>query len=146
MERRVMRMKRMSAAVLFALIILLVISPVTSRAEDREGYWECIEVRHQTYDYNETLTDKNYWSNSMSGSAGTGTFSSTYVGPDEKDDYDPRPKNGESAIVTGSVSTPPKYIDGGKTVKLKVTFRLNQRNSIFGISTVMHLPGLTKSM
>jgi hypothetical protein len=105
---------------------------VTSMAQDdREGYWECIEVRHQTYDYNEELTDKNYWSNSKSGSAGTGTFSSTYVGPDEKDDYDPRPKNGESAMVQGSVSTPPKYIDGGKTVQLKVDLSISSTKQHF---------------
>ena len=62
--------------------------------DDREGYWECIEVRHQTYDYNEP--DKDYWSNSKSGSAGTGTFTSTYVGPDEKDDYAPDRKTAKA--------------------------------------------------
>jgi len=95
------------------------------------GYWECIEVRHQTYDYNEELTNKDYWSKSKSGSAGTGTFSETYVGPDEKDDYAPRPKNGESAMVQGSVSTPPKYIDGGKTVQLKVDLSISSTKQHF---------------
>lgn len=123
--------KTLSAIIAMALCYVMLF-PVTSMAQDdREGYWECIEVRHQTYDYNEELTDKNYWSNSKSGSAGTGTFSSTYVGPDEKDDYDPRPKNGESAMVQGSVSTPPKYIDGGKTVKLKVDLSISSTKQHF---------------
>ena len=123
--------KTLSAIIAMALCYVMLF-PVTSMAQDdREGYWECIEVRHQTYDYNEELTDKNYWSNSKSGSAGTGTFTSTYVGPDEKDDYDPRPKNGESAMVQGSVSTPPKYIDGGKTVKLKVDLSISSTKQHF---------------
>jgi len=114
-------MKRISAAFLFALTMLLMIFPVTSRAEDdREGYWECIEVRHENKHFNEELVDKDYWSYNMSGSAGTGTFTSTYIGPSVEDDYAPRPKNGESGLVTGSVSKPPKYIDGGKTVTLKI--------------------------
>jgi hypothetical protein len=123
--------KTLSAIIAMALCYLMLF-PVTSMAQDdREGYWECNEVRHQTYDYNEELTDKDYWSNSKSGSAGTGTFTSTYVGPDEKDDYDPRPKNGESAMVQGSVSTPPKYIDGGKTVQLKVDLSISSTKQHF---------------
>ena len=123
--------KKLSAIITVALCCIMLF-PITGMAQDdREGYWECIEVRHQTYDYNEELTDKNYWSNSKSGSAGTGTFSSTYVGPDEKDDYDPRPKNGESAMVQGSVSTPPKYIDGGKTVQLKVDLSISSTKQHF---------------
>ena len=121
--------KKLSAIITVALCCIMLF-PVTSMAQDdREGYWECIEVRHQTYDYNEP--DKNYWSNSKGGSAGTGTFSSTYVGPDEKDDYAPRPKNGESAMVQGSVSTPSKYIDGGKTVKLKVDLSISSTKQHF---------------
>jgi hypothetical protein len=121
--------KKLSAIIIVALCCIMLF-PVTSMAQDdREGYWECIEVRHQTYDYNEP--DKDYWSNSKSGSAGTGTFTSTYVGPDEKDDYAPRPKNGESAMVQGSVSTPPKYIDGGKTVKLKVDLSISSTKQHF---------------
>ncbi len=123
--------KKLSASMALVLCCV-VLFPVTSMAQDnREGYWECIEVRHQTYDYNEELTDKNYWSNSKSGSAGSGTFTSTYVGPDEKDDYDPRPKNGESAMVDGTVSTPPKYIDGGQTVKLKVDLSISSTKQHF---------------
>ena len=123
--------KTLSAIIAMALCYVMLF-PVTSMAQyDREGYWECIEVRHQTYDYNEKLTDKDYWSDSKSGSAGTGTFTSTYVGPDQKDDYDPRPKNGESAMVQGSVSTPPKYIDGGKTVQLKVDLSISSTKQHF---------------
>ncbi len=95
------------------------------------GYWECIEVRHQTYDYNEELTNKDYWSKSKSGSAGTGTFSETYVGPSEKDDYAPRPKNGENAMVQGSVSTPPKHIDGGEMIQLKVDLSISSTKQHF---------------
>lgn len=125
-------MKKNSAAVLFALSILLVISPVTSSAEeDREGYWELAEVRHELKHFNEELVDKDYWSDSMSGSAGTGNFTSTYVGPTEDDDYAPRPKNGESGTVTGSVSTPPQYIDGGKTVKLSVDLSVTSTKQHF---------------
>ena len=123
--------KKLSASIAVVLCCIMLFSVTSMAQDDREGYWECIEVRHQTYDYNEDLTDKNYWSNSKSGSAGTGTFSSTYVGPDEKDDYDPRPKNGESAMVQGSVSTPPKYIDGGKTVKLKVDLSISSTKQHF---------------
>ena len=123
--------KKLSASIAVVLCCIMLFSVTSMAQDDREGYWECIEVRHQTYDYNEELTDKNYWSNSKSGSAGTGTFSSTYVGPDEKDDYDPRPKNGESAMVQGSVSTPPKYIDGGKTVKLKVDLSISTTKQHF---------------
>jgi hypothetical protein len=125
-------MKKNSAAVLFALSILLVISPVTSSAEeDREGYWELAEVRHELKHFNEELVDKDYWSDSMSGSAGAGNFTSTYVGPTEDDDYAPRPKNGESGTVTGSVSTPPQYIDGGKTVKLSVDLSVTSTKQHF---------------
>lgn len=123
--------KKLSASIAVVLCCIMLFSVTSMAQDDREGYWECIEVRHQTYDYNEELTDKNYWSNSKSGSAGTGTFSSTYVGPDEKDDYDPRPKNGESAMVQGSVSTPPKYIDGGKTVQLKVDLSISTTKQHF---------------
>lgn len=123
--------KKLSASIAVVLCCIMLFSVVGMAQDDGEGYWECIEVRHQTYDYNEELTDKNYWSNSKSGSAGTGTFSSTYVGPDEKDDYDPRPKNGESAMVQGSVSTPPKYIDGGKTVQLKVNLSISSTKQHF---------------
>src|SRR5690554_4282456 len=123
--------KKLSASIAVVLCCIMLFSVTSMAQDDREGYWECIEVRHQTYDYNEALTDKNYWSDSKSGSAGTGTFSSTYVGPDEKDDYAPRPKNGESATVTGSVSTPPKYIDGGKTVKLKVDLSISSTKQHF---------------
>jgi hypothetical protein len=123
--------KKLSASIAVVLCCIMLFSVTSMAQDDREGYWECIEVRHQTYDYNEALTDKNYWSNSKSGSAGTGTFSSTYVGPDEKDDYDPRPKNGESAMVQGSVSTPPKYIDGGKTVQLKVDLSISSTKQHF---------------
>lgn len=123
--------KKLSASIAVVLCCIMLFSITSMAQDDREGYWECIEVRHQTYDYNEELTDKNYWSNSKSGSAGTGTFSSTYVGPDEKDDYDPRPKNGESAMVQGSVSTPPKYIDGGKTVQLKVDLSISSTKQHF---------------
>ena len=123
--------KKLSASIAVVLCCIMLFSVTSMAQDDREGYWECIEVRHQTYDYNEELTDKNYWSNSKSGSAGTGTFSSTYVGPDEKDDYDPRPKNGESAMVQGSVSTPPKYIDGGKTVQLKVDLSISSTKQHF---------------
>lgn len=43
---------------------------VTGRAEDnREGYQECIDVRHEMKHFNEELVDKNYVSYSMSGSA-----------------------------------------------------------------------------
>lgn len=123
--------KKISIFISVALYCALLL-PVTSHAEEvQKGYWECIEIRHETYDYNEELTDKNYWSKSMSGSTGTGTFSSTYVGPDEKDDYAPRPKNGESAMVQGSVSTPPKYIDGGKTVQLKVDLSISSTKQHF---------------
>lgn len=123
--------KKLSASIAVVLCCIMLFSVTSMAQDDREGYWECIEVRHQTYDYNEALTDKNYWSDSKSGSAGTGTFSSTYVGPDEKDDYAPRPKNGESATVTGSVSTPPKYIDGGKTVQLKVDLSISSTKQHF---------------
>lgn len=122
--------KKLSAILVMALCCALLF-PVTSRAEDREGYWERIEVRHETKHFNEELVDKNYWSDSMSGSAGTGTFTSTYVGPNENDDYAPRPKNGESATVTGSVSTPPQYIDGGKTVKLNVNLSVTSTKQHF---------------
>ncbi|NMB02582.1 MAG: hypothetical protein GX971_13865 [Firmicutes bacterium] len=47
------------------------IFPVTSHAEDdREGYWECIDVRHEMKHFNEELVDTDYWSYSMDGSAG----------------------------------------------------------------------------
>ncbi|HHV98442.1 MAG TPA: hypothetical protein GXX36_02515 [Clostridiaceae bacterium] len=119
-------MKRISAAFLLALTILLMIFSVTSWAEDdREGYWECIEVRHETKHFNEELVDKDYWSYSMSGSAGTGTFTSTYIGPGQEDDYMTRAKNGENGMVTGSVSKPPKYINGGQTVKLKINLSVS---------------------
>jgi hypothetical protein len=123
--------KKLSASIAVVLCCIMLFSVTSMAQDDREGYWECIEVRHQTYDYNEELTDKNYWSESKSGSAGTGTFTSTYVGPDEKDDYAPRPKNGESAMVQGSVSTPPKYIDGGKTVQLKVDLSISSTKQHF---------------
>lgn len=101
------------------------------KIEEGSGYWECIEVRHQTYDYNEELRNKDYWSVSKSGSAGTGTFSETYIGPDEEDDYAPRPKNGESAMVQGSVSTPPKHIDGGEMIQLKVDLSISSTKQHF---------------
>ena len=73
--------KTLSAIIAMALCYVMLF-PVTSMAQDdREGYWECIEVRHQTYDYNEELTDKDYWSDSKSGSAGTGTLSSWIKSP-----------------------------------------------------------------
>lgn len=125
-------MKKIPSVVLLAFLMFLCLPPVISQAdEDREGYWECIEVRHETKHFNEELVDKNYWSSSMSGSAGTGTFTSTYVGPSEDDDYAPRPKNGESGTVTGSVSTPPQYIDGGKTVKLSVDLSVTSTKQHF---------------
>jgi len=123
--------KKLSASIAMVLCCIMLFSVTSMAQDDREGYWECIEVRHQTYDYNEELTNKDYWSKSKSGSAGTGTFSETYVGPDEKDDYAPRPKNGESAMVQGSVSTPPKYIDGGKTVQLKVDLSISSTKQHF---------------
>jgi hypothetical protein len=114
-------MKRISSTFLFALTILILISPVTGLAEgEKESYWELIDVRHELKHFNEELVDKDYWSYSMNGSAGTGTFTSTYIGSTEKDDWLPRAKNGESGTVTGNVSAPPRYIDGGKTVSLKI--------------------------
>src|SRR5690554_7074827 len=76
--------KKLSASIAVVLCCIMLFSVTSMAQDDREGYWECIEVRHQTYDYNEALTDKNYWSDSKSGSAGTGTFSSTYVGRSEE--------------------------------------------------------------
>ncbi len=91
-------------------------SPVISWA----GYWELVNIHHDIKHFNEQLVDKKYWSHSMSGSAGTGEFTTKYVGPTEKDDYAPRGKNGENATVKGSVSAPPRYIDGGQLVRLSV--------------------------
>jgi len=62
--------KKLSASIAVVLCCIMLFSVAGMAQDDGEGYWECIDVRHEMKHFNEELVDTDYWSYSMDGSAG----------------------------------------------------------------------------
>lgn len=123
-------MNRHSLMVFFTVLLIFTIS-IANADEARSGYWERVNSIDEKKYFNEELVDKNYWSANFGGFNGNSSFTTTYVGPNEEDDYAPRPKNGESATVTSTISVPPQYFNGGEKLNLNINLEISSSNQHF---------------